>query len=293
MPRSLFKILGNTSVYLEPDDGTGGKGGGSDDAAAEAAAAKALAEAAAAKVLADAEAAKALEDDKSSKPSDAEAKLLKELMSLKAKQKAADEELKVLKSALGETSADDIKLMLEQKKADAIAAQEKRGEYDRILEQVKAEHARETSTLSEQIAALNLQVIEKDDSLMNLTVGRAFSESPFIRDKSRIPASIARKEFGSFVDIVDGQAVVYDKPRGASERTPIVDGSGKPKSFEDGIQALYANHPDSSALIRAQVKPGAGSQNIDLGGKKPDDGSKEVAPGASRITQALNARDKK
>lgn len=296
MHRNLIKLLGRAGVYCAPLDGEGNDLGGDNPSAEEvaaAAAAKATADEAVAAAEAAALAAKGKEPDADkpgNKPSDAEAKLLKELMALKEKSRVAAEELNALKGALGDTKADDIKVLLEQKKEADRLALEKRGEYDRILEQVKAEHVRELGTLSEQVEAMRLQLSEKDSSLVDLTVGRAFSESIFIREKSRIPASIARKEFGSHVDIVDGSAVVYDKPRGAAERTPIVDGTGKPKSFEDGIQALYAAHADAGELIRAQAKPGAGSQNDDLGGKKPADKSKDVAPGASRIAQALNNR---
>jgi hypothetical protein len=66
-----------------------------------------------------------------------------------------------------------------------------------------------------------------------------------------------------------------------------VGADGKPKSFEDGIAALYAVHPEAAAMIRAQGKPGAGSQNADLGGKKPDDQSKQVGSGVSRIAAGL------
>ena len=227
--------------------------------------------------------------NKDGKPSDAEAKLLKELMALKTKAAAAADELKAYKDAAGESKPEDLKSLIDAKKEADRLALEKRGEYDRILEQVKGEHTKEVTTLTDRIAALELQLSEKDTSLVELTVGRAFSDSPFIREKSLLPASLARKEFGAHVDIVDGVAVVYDKARGASDRTPLVDGSGKPKSFEDGIQALYSTHPEATALIRAVGKPGANSTTTDLGGKKPGE-QQEIASGASRIAAGLAAR---
>lgn len=296
MNPQLLKLLMRAGVFMAPADGEGNDlGGGADGELTEEqkteAAAKAQKEAddqaAADKLKGEQEAADALKN-KDGKPSDAEAKLLKELMALKTKAKAADDELKAYKDAAGESKPDELKALIDAKKEADKLALEKRGEYDRILEQVKGEHTKEVTTLTDRIAALELQLSERDSSLVELTVGRAFSDSPFIRDKSLIPASLARKEFGSHVDIVDGAAVVYDKPRGASDRTPLVDGAGKPKSFEEGIQALYSAHPEAAALIRAAGKPGAGSNTTDLSGKKPDS-EKEIPSGAGRIAHGLKA----
>lgn len=222
------------------------------------------------------------------KPTDAEAKLLKEVMQHKGKAKELETQLGVFTSALGDVTVDDLKLILAERKDAALKDLEKRGEYDRVLEQVKTENEREKAALTQQIAELTKLVGEKDSSLVDLTVGRAFNESPFIREKSIIPPSIARKEFGEHVDLVDGVAVVYDKPRGASERTPLVGADGKPKSFEDGIQALYASHPESSGLIRAQGKPGAGSTTTDIGTGKGKQEPASIPSGAGRIAAALN-----
>lgn len=299
MPRNLFKLLGRAGVYLDENNGDGNDLPGgltADQIAAAAAKAQADADAAdkATKDAADAaallEAEKNKQTNSDNKPSDAEAKLLKEVMALKEKQRVADAELKAYKDAAGDSKPEDLKTLIDAKKAADLAALEKRGEYDRILEQVKTEHAKELETLRGELEATKLLVSQKDDSLVELTVGRAFSESAFIREKSVIPASIARKEFGTHVDIVDGVAVVYDKPRGAAERTPIVGADGKPKSFEEGIAAVYASHPESSGLIKAVGKPGANSSNADLGNKKPEDKSKDVSPGIGRIALGLSKK---
>lgn len=297
MSHQLFKLLGRAGICLDANNGDGNDLPGG-KTAEELAAEKALLDRAAAdqkviddKAAADALAGKTDDNDGKNKPSDAEAKLLKEVMALKDKAKAAADELKAFKDAAGEAKPDELKALLDAKKEADRLALEKRGEYDRILEQVKTEHTTVVGGLEAKILELQTALEAKDNTLLDLTVGRAFTESPFIRDKSLVPASLARKEFGAHVDIVDGVAVVYDKPRGAAERTPLVDGSGKPKSFEEGIQALYTTHPDSAALIRAQGKPGAGSSTVDLGGKKPDDQSKTIQPGASRIALGLSKKN--
>jgi hypothetical protein len=210
-------------------------------------------------------------------------------MALKEKARVAADELKAFKDAAGEAKPEDLKALIDAKKAADVAALEKRGEYDRILEQVKTEHAKVVETLQAELDAAKLLVSQKDDTLVELTVGRSFSESTFIREKSVLPASIARSQFGSYVDIVDGAAVVYDKPRGSSERTPLVGADGKAKSFEDGIAALYAAHPDHASLIKAQGKPGAGSHSADHG-KKPE-GQKTEVSGVGRIALGLNKKN--
>jgi len=225
--------------------------------------------------------------DKDAKPgmSDTEHQLLRDTMKFKQRTKDLEDQLSKITGVLGDMKPEDVAaLIAERKEADRIAM-EKRGEYDRILEQVKTESQREKQSLMDEIASLRAALAEKDGAVNEMTVGRAFAESAYIREKSLIPASIARKEFGDYVDLVDGTVVVYDKPRGAADRTPLVDAEGKFRKFDDAIGVLYASHPDSAALLRAQGKPGAASSNVDTG-KKPEP-AKQVASGVGRISHAL------
>lgn len=231
------------------------------------------------------------DDNKPSKSglSDEAAKLLRDVMKHKDRAKQYEDELKVLKSALGDLKPEDVTTLVQQQKEQERLQLEKRGEYDRILEQVRQEQTREKTSLSEQINALREQLNERDAKIEEMTIGRSFSESAFIREKSRIPASIARKEFGTHVDLLDGQIVVFDKPRGAAERTPIVDANGGYKSFEEAIAHLYTSHPDSKDLIKAQGKPGSGSSTVDTGKKVEQ--PKPVVTGVNRIAQALSNKN--
>ncbi len=217
---------------------------------------------------------------------DEAARLLKDVMKHKDRAKSLESELTSLKSVLGDLKPEDVAKLVSQQKEQERLALEKRGEYDRIMEQVRQEHTREKGTLAEQIEALRNQLNERDQKIEEMTVGRSFSESAFIREKSKLPPSIARKEFGTHVDLVDGQVVVFDKPRGAAERTPLVDANGNYKAFEEAIAHLYATHPDSKDLLKAQGKPGAGSGNQDIGTKKPQP-QKAQATGVNRIADAL------
>lgn len=232
------------------------------------------------------------EDDKSGSKSglsDEAAKLLRDVMKHKDRAKQAEEQLNALKGALGDLKPEDVAALVAQQKEQERLNLEKRGEYDRILEQVRTEHTKEKSTLSEQIEALKAQLNERDSQIQEMTVGRAFSESVFIREQSKIPASIARKEFGNHVELIDGQVVVYDKPKGAADRTPLVDANGKYKAFEDAIAALYSAHPEAASLIKQKGKPGSGSGNLDTG--KKVEAPKPVATGVNRIAQALSNKN--
>lgn len=220
---------------------------------------------------------------------DEAARLLKDVMKHKDRAKNLESELNSLKTVLGDLKPEDVAKLVSQQKEQERLALEKRGEYDRIIEQVRQEHTREKGTLSEQIEALRAELNAKDQKIEEMTVGRSFSESAFIREKSKLPPSIARKEFGTHVDLVDGQVVVFDKPRGAAERTPLVDANGNYKAFEEAIAHLYSTHPDAKDLLKAQGKPGAGSGNQDIGTKKPEP-QKAQPTGVNRIASAIAAK---
>lgn len=308
MPQALIKFLSRANVYMDANNGEGNDLGGGDDAAAKAAAEKAAAEKAEAeKLAADKAAAEKAEaerlakeqadkgngDDNKPKPTDAEAKLLKELMERKASEKALKAQIDALTGSLGDLKADDVAKLVQEKKDRERADLEKRGEYDRILEQVKGEHSKTVEALKAEIESLKGETSKRADELVELTVGRSFSESQFIRDRSVLPASIARREFGSYVDLVDGAPVVYDKPRGQAERTPIVGADGKPKSFEEGIAQLYEKHPESKSLLKALGNPGAGSHTDPSNKGGRHQGTDQIPSGLGRIQAALDKNNGK
>lgn len=308
MPQALIKFLSRANICMDENGGNGNDLPGAGDAAAaeKAAAEKAAADKAAAdKAAADKAAAEKAEADRLAaeqagkdgkekpQPSDAEAKLLKEVMERKASEKALKEQLAALTGTLGDLKAEDIAKLVQEKKDRERADLEKRGEYDRILEQVKGEHAKVVQSLQAEIEALKGETSKRADELVELTVGRSFSESQFIRERSVLPASIARREFGAYVDLVDGKPVVHDKPRGAAERTPLVGADGKPKSFEEGIAQLYETHPDSKSLLKALGNPGAGSHTTtDVKGGQRQQGEQHLT-GLQRIQAALDKNNGK
>ncbi|MCY1309996.1 hypothetical protein D9M70_601460 [compost metagenome] len=73
--------------------------------------------------------------------------------------------------------------------------------------------------------------------------------------------SKARVIYGQHFDLVDGKVVGYDKPRGAANRTALVDSLGEPVQFEEALRKIVEADPDKDHLLKAKVKPGAGSGN--------------------------------
>lgn len=240
------------------------------------------------------------------KPSDEVAALLKDTMKWKEKAREAQTQidtlneqisgLNALKESLGDLDADTIKTLATEKRDAEKAELERKGDYDRIVEQMKEENGREiekyqsmVTELEQKIEDLNNQLNGRSQEIVEMTLGRSFSESEFIKEKSVLPPSIARTQFLSHFEYEDGKVVGYDKPKSESERTKLVDGTGKPLSFDDALSRIYEKHPDSKHLIRSTQKPGAGSKtDSDVGSKAPE---KEVY-GIERIRLGLKKSGK-
>jgi len=232
----------------------GGAGGAAEPTEAEKTAA---AEAAAAKAAAD---AKATAD--AGKPTDAEAKLLKEVMQKKEALKAAETEAATAKARLAEFDGVDpaeIKKLLADRKTAEEAALAAKGDFETLKTRMAEEHTKVTTALQDQVKALTEQLAAKDRVVDELSVGTQFSQSSFIKDETTIPPTKARTLYGAHFDLEDGKVVGYDKPRGAAGRTPLVDQLGNSVAFEDAMRKIIEADPDKDSLLRSKVKPGAGS----------------------------------
>ena len=275
--------VGPRILHEAPND-QGNSGG--DDAAAKAAADKAAADKAAAdKAEADRLAAEKAEKEKSGM-SDAEAKLLKENMEKKEALKAAQdalkkfdgidpEEYKALKAAADKAAADAREA--ERAKAEA------EGNTKRLLEMMKEEHQKEIEAVRNESVTTKTALDQALAQIQDLTVGSAFSQSKFVADELVVPPSAARKLFGDHFETENGVPVAYDKPKGASERTKLVDGSGNPMSFDAAIKKLVESNPDHERLIKSTMKNGSGSKSSDL----PPSDKKPTLFGAARIAASL------
>ena len=278
--------------YMAPqgDDGGAGGGGGGDDAAkaaAEAAASKAADEAAAA---AAAEAAKKAADDAAggkSKPSDEEARLLKENMKKKEALDKANAELKKTQDALKAFEGIDPeavrKLLADQKSAEEKALEAK-GDWDRLKGRMAEEHGKEVKTLQDQIAALSAKLNNTEGTIKDLSIGTQFSQSKFISEELTLTPAKTRVIYGDYFDVEDGKVVGYDKPRGAANRTAIVDQYGNSVDFEGALRKIIEADPEKDHLLKSKMKQGAGSDS-----RKPSGQTKQEVPadGISKIASGL------
>lgn len=253
--------------------------------------------AAEAKAKADAE---ALEREKSNKNiTDREAELLKEVMAKKEAVKNATAAAEAAKKEAEDLAArlkaydgidlEEIKGLLKEKQDREQAELEKRGEFERVKEQIIAAHKQEIETVRGELApkleALTGEVAKRDQVITELTIGRSFSESPFIRDSLALPVSKARILYGSHFELTDGKVVAYDKPAGSANRTPLVDGNGEPLSFDKAIEKIVDSDPDRDNLLKSKIRSGAGSDNdhgIDTADKK-----KKPLSGMERILAGI------
>ncbi len=286
---SFFKYLpGNEVLREEAGDGTGGKGDGGYAASANAQDTNKQGE-----TTKDKPSDSAAPKDK---PDDEKAQLIKDVMKWKEKAresqtelqaaKAVADQLAKLKEAVGETSVDELKALVEQRKeAERLKAEEK-GEYERIVAQMKEENKKRVQEIEDKAKAALEELKSKESVIQSLTIGRAFSDSAFVRESSTLPPSIAQKEFGDFFEFENGRLVPYDKPRGAEKRTKLVTEDGEPKSFEEAIEVLFNAHPESKSLLRTKRKSGAGSgSDTQTGG-----GSPIKAYGVAKIARGLQKK---
>lgn len=239
--------------------GSGGAGGSATPTDAEKAAA-AAAQAAADQAAADKAAADAAAAGK--QPSDAEAKLLKEVMQKKEALRIAQEEAAAAKTRLAEFDGIDVaevKKLLAEKRTAEEAALAAKGDFDTLKARMAEEHARATGTLQEQITALQAQLSSKDGVINELSIGTQFSQSEFISKETTLPPTKARALYGNHFDVVEGKVVAFDKPRGETGRAPIVDQYGNGLSFDAAMTKIIEADPDKDSLLRSKVKPGAGS----------------------------------
>lgn len=193
------------------------------------------------------------------KPTDEEAKLLKEVMKLKEERKKYQQEVNDLKSQYGNATPEEVKELIQKRKDEETKALEAKGEYERIKQQLVDEHNKALAERDEQIKSLAGQLAEKEAMIGNLTIGAEFGKSKFITDELIFPPNKARELYGSHFDVVDGIVVGYDKPKGHVERTMLVNSQGNPLTFDEAMSKIISFDPDRDSITKSKVKSGANS----------------------------------
>lgn len=271
-------LLARGGVYLESNDGNGNDlGGEADKIAAEKAAADKLKADAAQKEAEDKAAADKLKTgaDNERKPSDEEAKLLKEVMKRKESETALKTEAEALKAKLKDFEGIDpvaVKKLLDAQKVADEKALEEKGEWDRLKVRMGEEHTAEKQKLLDQIATLQGELGNKDSRINEMTVGGSFANSEFISKELTLTPSKARVIYGGHFELgEDGTVTGFDKPKGAANRTALVDSLGNPVAFDVALRKIVEADADAEHLIKAGVRPGAQSNNKNVQGKAKDE----------------------
>lgn len=218
-----------------------------------------------------------------------ERELLRESMGRKEKIKELETKLSEASNALKSwegLNPEDVRKLVQERRDAEMKQLEKKGEWDKIRQQMLEAHNSEKSTLAKQIEELNQKLNANHAQIDQLTVGQAFVSSKFIADELVLTPSKARTVYGAhFERGEDGRVVGYDKPAGSSTRAPLVDGQGNPLSFDEALKKIVEVDPDRDALIKAKIKSGADSSSSGAKPKPSDD--KPAAKGAALIADAL------
>lgn len=201
------------------------------------------------------------EGDNKPKLSDAEAKLVRDLMKHKGRANQLEGEVNTLRSQLDAFKGIDpakVTELIQREQEAERAEMERRGEYDRIVEQMAARNREATDSLRGELDTAHKTVAELQAQIAELTVGSAFAGSQFVTETTLTPNK-ARVVYGSHFEYKDGRIVGYDKPAGASDRTLLVDEQGSPLSFDKALAALVNQDPDRDQLLRSKARPGSAS----------------------------------
>ena len=273
------------------DDGSdaGGSGAGAGDEAAAAAAIVAAAAAAASE--AETAAAAAALAGKTT-PSAEEAKLLKEVMNKKTALAAANTELARVTALLDTFTGIDV-VKVRVLLAEAEAAEEKKaiaaGDFERLTKQMGERHTADKAGVQTLLDAATLQASGLQKQIENLTIGSAFTGSKFVAEDLLLPSNKARALYGSHFEFKDGEAVGYDKPAGAPERTLLVDASGAALKFDVAMRKIVEADPDGQQMLRSKVKPGSSGGGQKKTGKETVETNENLTP-TERIARGMRSQ---
>ncbi|ENK7574322.1 hypothetical protein SLL44_003786, partial [Acinetobacter baumannii] len=194
------------------------------------------------------------------KLTDKEAELIKEVMKRKDREKKLLQEFDEFKRQFADIDPELARKAIAAQKEKETRELEEKGEYERVKQSMAQQHQAEVNRLQQQIKDLQQQLGSKDSQINELTIGSNFSRSAYIAEELTLTPNKARALYGAHFEIENGEVIGYDKPRGAANRTALVDSYGNPLSFDKAMQKIIEADPERDTLIRSKVNPGAGSK---------------------------------
>lgn len=226
--------------------------------------------------------------DGKGKLSDEEARLLKEVMKKKETLDKTQSELAQAKEQLKKfegIDADSVRALLKEKESAEKQQLEAKGDWERLKQKMADEHAKEIDALKNSVTESQTSLQKALSTINELSVGTQFSQSKLISDELTLTPSKARVIYGDYFDVVDGKVIGYDKPKGAENRTAIVDQYGNNVAFDEALRKVVETDPDKDFLFKSKAKPGAGSDSNKPTGKQ--DGKASDLDGIGRIAAGL------
>ncbi|MGQ1144406.1 DUF6651 domain-containing protein (plasmid) [Acinetobacter baumannii] len=189
------------------------------------------------------------------KLTDKEAELIKEVMKRKDREKKLLQEFDEFKRQFADIDPELARKAIAAQKEKETRELEEKGEYERVKQSMAQQHQAEVNRLQQQIKDLQQQLGSKDSQINELTIGSNFSRSAYIAEELTLTPNKARALYGAHFEIENGEVIGYDKPRGAANRTALVDSYGNPLSFDKAMQKIIEADPERDTLIRSKVNP--------------------------------------
>ncbi len=241
---------------------------------------------------ADADKAKGTDTDGDGKGklSDTEAKLLREVMQNKQARKDAEAQVNELKTKLAQfegINLDEVTALLNERRAAEERRLAEQGNWDALKAQMAEQNAAAIKAVRDELEAERASKQSLLKQLEETSIGSAFAGSAFIQNELVLTPAKTRVVYGQHFDVVDGQVVAFDKPRGADGRTMLVDGYGEPLGFDEALRRLVEADPERDELVRSRIKPGAGSGTDKPTGDKKAGQKNENLHGIERINAGL------
>lgn len=188
----------------------------------------------------------------------------------KAEKKAKADAAKVKAEAAKFKGIDPDKARADAKKVEEAekakrnaekAAAEAAGNLERLRELQNEDHQRELSAERDARAAAEARAAEAEARLARALVSSAFASSSFIAGETVLSAAKAQRLYGDYVEIKDGEVIVYDKPAGENRRAIVMDSRGNALPFNDAIKKVIESDPDKDTFLKTKIKPGAQSKS--------------------------------
>lgn len=216
------------------------------------------------------------------KTDEEKAQLLKDVMKWKEKARTAEAEAKKYEGIDPEKA----RKALEAQAAAERKELEAKGEYQRIIQQVADESQAKVKAAEDKVAEVQAQLEALQESIQRSDIASRFANSTFVRDSLVISGAKVQNLYGAHFDVVEGELVAYDKPRGEKDRTPLVDDKGQNLPFEAALEKVVKSDPEWERLTKANLKKGPGSttQNLDPNNREvPKDSRSMIAKGLGSL----------